>query len=143
MICTRFLYVYVFYIYVCVCLSEVLPTAEDFMAELFSSLSYIPTPTLIHTFFYLPHCLTLLILIALLKLIGPYYYDYYYYFFFFCLYAVFFKSQISKFIDFGNYLTNYKQAVSTIHRCSQDSERFQELAQVSRGKELARLSLPW
>lgn len=40
-----------------------------------------------------------------------------------------FKIMISKFIDFGNYLTNYKQAVSTIHRCSQDNEQFQELAQ--------------
>ncbi|RUS90683.1 hypothetical protein EGW08_001583 [Elysia chlorotica] len=40
-----------------------------------------------------------------------------------------FKIMISKFIDFGNYLTNYALAVSTIHRCSQGNERFQELAQ--------------
>ncbi|GFN92819.1 Breakpoint cluster region protein [Plakobranchus ocellatus] len=40
-----------------------------------------------------------------------------------------FKIMISKFIEFGNYLTNYQQAVSTIHRCSQGNEQFQELAQ--------------
>ncbi|BFZ04589.1 hypothetical protein BsWGS_07628 [Bradybaena similaris] len=39
-----------------------------------------------------------------------------------------FKIMISKLTNFGNYLNNYQQAVSTIHRCCQESEQFANLA---------------
>ncbi|XP_059141298.1 uncharacterized protein LOC131929110 [Physella acuta] len=40
-----------------------------------------------------------------------------------------FKIMISSFIECGSYLNNYQKAVSTIHKCCQESEQFNLLAQ--------------
>ncbi|XP_076453329.1 uncharacterized protein LOC143288590 [Babylonia areolata] len=40
-----------------------------------------------------------------------------------------FMGLVEKFPQFGAYAENYQTAVATIHRCSQDNDRFQDLAQ--------------